>query len=116
VGARPVSGVAAPGAEVAYQLGDQRELGLGLLYRKDRFQLESSGPAGGGVGAGPVLPGRLPAARRLRPQSALNSIPGVAWARQPRFSSAAGSVTGSVPSNPIPLPPCPAPGTKIPFL
>jgi len=78
VGAVPVSGGAAAGAEVAYQIGDQWEFGLGLLYRKDRFRLDDSGPAPDGVGDERFLPLRMRVAWNFHPRIALNFIAGMA--------------------------------------
>jgi hypothetical protein len=78
VGAVPVNGGALAGAEVAYELSDQWELGLGLLYREDRFRLDDSGPAPDGVGQEQFLPLRLRAAWRFHPRMTLHFIAGMA--------------------------------------
>jgi len=78
VGALPVNGGALAGVEVAYELSDQWELGLGLLYRKDRFRLDDSGPAPDGVGEEQYLPLRVRAAWSFHPRMTLHFIAGMA--------------------------------------
>ncbi len=78
VGAVPANGGATAGAEVAYQFDDQWQAGLGLLYRKDRFRLDDSGPAPDGVGEEQFLPLRLRLAWSFHPQITLNFLAGMA--------------------------------------
>lgn len=80
VGAVPGSGGAAAAAEVAYQLNEKLELGLGLLYRQRRFRLDDSGPAPDGVGEEKTLPLRLRVGWNFHPQIGLHFVAGVALA------------------------------------
>lgn len=77
-GSVPVSGGALAGAEVAYQFAEQWELGLGVLYRHDRFRLDDSGPAPDGVGDEEFLPVRVRVAWAFHPRITLHFIGGVA--------------------------------------
>lgn len=78
VGAVPAGGGALVGAEVANQLADQWELGLGVVYREDRFRLNDEGPAPDGVGEDRFFPLRLRLAWNFHPQITLNFIAGMA--------------------------------------
>jgi hypothetical protein len=78
LGAVPVGGGALAGAEVAYPLSEQWELGLGFSYRKIRFRLDDSGPAPDGVGEDQYLPLRMRVAWGFHPQITLHFIAGVA--------------------------------------
>lgn len=91
VGAVPVNGGAAAGVEVAYQFSEKWEAGLGLLYRKDRFRLNDSGPAPGGVGEDRFLPLRARLAWSVHPRISLNLIAGVALGGELRLEDKNGN-------------------------
>jgi hypothetical protein len=78
LGAVPVGGGALAGAEVAYQLAEQWEVGFGLSYRRIRFRLDDSGPAPNGVGEDQFLPLRMRVAWGFHPQITLHFIAGMA--------------------------------------
>lgn len=78
VGAVPVSGGAAAGAEVEYQFTEQWNVGLGLLYNQRRFRLDDdSGVTPNGVGEDDTLPLRLRLGWRITPQVSLNFLAGL---------------------------------------
>lgn len=78
VGAVPVSGGAAAGAEVEYQFAEQWNVGLGLLYNQRRFRLDDdSAVAPNGVGEDDTLPLRLRLGWDITPQVSLNFLAGI---------------------------------------
>lgn len=77
LGAIPAGGGALGGAEVAYRFDDHWALGLGMLYSRDRFRLNDSGPAPDGVGQDRLLPLRLRLTWTFHPQITLNFLAGV---------------------------------------
>lgn len=78
VGAVPASGGSAAGAEVAYQIIEPLDLGLGLLYNQRRFRLDDSGIAPDGVGEDNNLPLRLRLGWTITPNIAAHVFGGVA--------------------------------------
>jgi hypothetical protein len=82
VGAVPASGGAAAAGEVAYQIAEPVEIGLGLLYNQRRFRLDNSGPARKGVGEDNNLPLRLRLGWDITKQLSLNLLAGVALSGQ----------------------------------
>lgn len=78
VGAVPVSGGAAAGAEVEYQFSQEWNLGLGLLYNQRRFRLDDdSGVAPNGVGEDDTFPLRLRLGWNITPRLSLNFLAGL---------------------------------------
>lgn len=78
VGAVPVSGGAAAGAEVEYQFTQNWNVGLGLLFNQRRFRLdEDSAVAPNGVGEDDTLPLRLRLGWDITPQVSLNFLAGI---------------------------------------
>ena len=77
LGAVPATGGTAAAGEVAYQIADPIELGLGLLYHQRRFRLDDSGPAPEGVGADNSLPIRLRLGWSITDYLALHALGGV---------------------------------------
>ncbi|HAB17880.1 MAG TPA: hypothetical protein PLX89_14645 [Verrucomicrobiota bacterium] len=79
VGAVPVSGGAAAGAEVEYQFAEHWNVGLGLLFNQRRFRLDddSSSVVPNGVGEDDTLPLRLRLGWKITPQVSLNFLAGI---------------------------------------
>ena len=83
VGAVPVSGGAAAGAEVEYQFTQSWNVGLGLLFNQRRFRLDDdSAVARNGVGEDDTLPLRLRLGWDITPQVSLNFLAGIVLAGQ----------------------------------
>jgi len=81
VGAVPVSGGVATGAEVQYQVTKPVQLGLGVLFQERRFRLENSGVvAPDGVGQENNLPLRLRVGWNINDNFSLHFMGGVAFA------------------------------------
>lgn len=78
VGAVPASGGSAAAAEVAYQIIEPLDVGLGLLYNQRRFRLDDSGIAPDGVGEDNNLPLRLRLGWTITPNIAAHVFGGVA--------------------------------------
>jgi len=80
VGAVPVSGGIATGAEVAYRVAEPVTIGLGLLYKQHRFRLDDSGVAPEGVGQENTLPLRLRVGWDITKNISVHLLGGVALA------------------------------------
>ena len=86
VGSVPASGGAAAAGEVAYQVAEPVEIGLGLLYNQRRFRLNN-----GGVGEDNNLPLRLRLGWDITPDISLNLLAGVALAGEVRIDDRYGN-------------------------
>ena len=91
VGAVPASGGAAAAAEVAYQIAEPVEIGLGLLYNQRRFRLDNSGPVPDGVGEDNSMPLRLRLGWNITPQIGLHLLAGAAFAGEVRIDNRYGN-------------------------
>ncbi len=86
VGSVPASGGAAAAGEVAYQVAEPVEIGLGLLYNQRRFRLNN-----GGVGEDNNLPLRLRLGWDITRDISLNLLAGVALAGEVRIDDRYGN-------------------------
>lgn len=97
VGAVPASGGAAAAAEVAYQVAEPVEIGLGLLYNQRRFRLNNDG-----VGEDNNLPLRLRLGWDITSQISLNLLAGVALAGELRIDDSRGNELNKQDYDPAP--------------
>lgn len=91
VGAVPVSGGSAAAAEVAYQIAEPVDLGLGVLYQQRRFRLDDSGVARNGVGEDNTLPLRLRVGWSITPHVSVHFVGGVVLGGQLQLDDANGN-------------------------
>jgi hypothetical protein len=91
VGAVPASGGAAAAGEVAYQVAEPVEIGLGLLYNQRRFRLDNSNPVPDGVGEDNNLPLRLRLGWNITRDISLNLLAGAVLAGELRIDDSRGN-------------------------
>ena len=91
VGSVPASGGAAAAGEVAYQIAEPVEIGLGLLYNQRRFRLDDSGPVPDGVGEDNTMPVRLRLGWNITPQIGLHLLAGAAFGGEVRIDDQYGN-------------------------
>lgn len=80
LGGVPATGGAAASGELAYQIAEPVDLGLGVLYQQRRFRLNDSGPVPEGVGVDNSLPIRLRLGWNVNQHFAVNLLAGVVLA------------------------------------